>query len=80
MKPKILANVAFFKNFLFFQTFLKFARTGSHPELPFTPKSVAFSGILEKYSVAIFVSGKENYPEILEKIITKQVGLNRNVC
>ena len=34
----------------------------------------------EKYSVAIFVSGKENSPEILEKIITKQVGLNRNVC
>ena len=34
----------------------------------------------EKYSVAIFVSGKENYPKILEKIIMKQVGLNRNVC
>ena len=34
----------------------------------------------EKYRVAIFVSGKETYPEILEKIITKQVGLNRNVC
>ena len=34
----------------------------------------------EKYSVAIFVSGKENYPEILEKIITKQVELNRNEC
>ena len=34
----------------------------------------------EKYSVAIFVSGKENYPEILEKIITKQVELNKNVC
>ena len=34
----------------------------------------------DKYSVAIFVSGKENYPEILEKIITKQVELNRNVC
>lgn len=34
----------------------------------------------EKYSVAIFVSGKENYLEILEKIITKQVELNRNVC
>ena len=34
----------------------------------------------DKYSVAIFVSGKENYPEILEKIITKQEGLNRNVC
>ena len=34
----------------------------------------------EKYSMAIFVSGKENYPEILEKIITKQVELNKNVC
>ena len=34
----------------------------------------------EKYSVAIFISGKENYPEILEKIITKQVELNKNVC
>lgn len=34
----------------------------------------------EKYSVAIFVSGKENYPEILERIITKQVELNKNVC
>ena len=34
----------------------------------------------EKYSVAIFVTGKENYPEILEKIVTKQVELNRNVC
>ena len=34
----------------------------------------------QKYSVAIFVTGKENYPEILEKIITKQVELNKNVC
>ena len=34
----------------------------------------------EKYSVAIFVSGKENYPEILERTITKQVELNKNVC
>ena len=34
----------------------------------------------EKHSVAIFVTGKENYPEILGKIITKQVELNRNVC
>lgn len=34
----------------------------------------------EKYSVAIFVTGKENYPEILEKIIMKQVELNKNVC
>ncbi len=34
----------------------------------------------EKYSAAIFVTGKENYPEILERIITKQVELNKNVC
>ena len=34
----------------------------------------------EKYSMAIFVTGKENYPEILGKIITKQVELNKNVC
>lgn len=34
----------------------------------------------KKYSLAIFVIGKENYPEILKKIITKQVELNRNVC
>ena len=34
----------------------------------------------EKNSVAIFVSGKENYPEILEKIVTKQVELDKNVC
>ena len=27
----------------------------------------------EKHKVAIFVTGKENYPEILKKIITKQV-------
>ena len=34
----------------------------------------------EKYNVAIFLTGKENYPEILKKIVTKQVELNRNVC
>lgn len=34
----------------------------------------------EKYSVAIFVTGKENYPEILKKIIAKQVELTDNVC
>ena len=34
----------------------------------------------QKYSVAIFVTGKENYPEILKKIVTKQVELNNNVC
>ena len=34
----------------------------------------------QKYSVAIFVTGKENYPDILKKIVTKQVELNNNVC
>ena len=34
----------------------------------------------EKHKVAIFVTGKENYPEILKKIITKQVELKNNVC
>lgn len=34
----------------------------------------------EKSRLAIFVTGKENYPEILEKIVVKQVELNRNVC
>ena len=34
----------------------------------------------QKYKVAIFVTGKENYPEILKKIITKQVELKNNVC
>ena len=34
----------------------------------------------EKYNVTIFVTGKENYPEILKKIIAKQVELTDNVC
>lgn len=34
----------------------------------------------EKYNVAIFITGKENYPETLKKIIMKQVELNHNVC
>ena len=34
----------------------------------------------DKYSVAIFVTGKESYPEILKKIVMKQVELNNNVC
>lgn len=34
----------------------------------------------EKYSLAIFITGKENYPEILKKIIAKQVELMSNVC
>ena len=34
----------------------------------------------EKCSVATFVTGKENYPEGLKKIVTKQVELDKNVC
>ena len=34
----------------------------------------------EKYNVAIFKIGKENYPEILKKIIQKQVELSTYVC
>ena len=34
---------------------------------------------MEKYSVAIFITGKENYPEILEKIVTKQLKSDSNV-
>ena len=30
----------------------------------------------KKYSVATFITGKENYPEILKKIIEKQVEIN----
>ena len=34
----------------------------------------------QKYKVGIFVTGKEKYPEILKKIVTKQVELSDNVC
>ena len=34
----------------------------------------------KKYKVGIFVTGKENYPEVLNKIVTKQVELSDNVC
>lgn len=34
----------------------------------------------QKYKIGIFVTGKENYPEILKKIIAKQVELTDNVC
>lgn len=32
----------------------------------------------EKYKIAIFVTGKEDYPENLKKIIMKQVELKSN--
>lgn len=34
----------------------------------------------DKYSIAFFVTGKESYPEVLKKIVTKQVELMDNVC
>lgn len=34
----------------------------------------------EKYHIAIFITGKENYPELLKKIVMKQVELTDNVC
>ena len=34
----------------------------------------------QKYKIGIFVAGKENYPEVLKKIVTKQVELSGNVC
>ena len=34
----------------------------------------------EECHIAIFITGKENYPEILKKIVTKQVELTDNVC
>ena len=34
----------------------------------------------QKYKIGIFVKGKENYPEVLKKIVTKQVELSDNVC
>ena len=34
----------------------------------------------QKYKIGVFVTGKENYPEILKKIIAKQVELTDDVC
>ena len=34
----------------------------------------------QKYKVGVFVTGKENYPEVLKKIVTKQVELSDDVC
>ena len=34
----------------------------------------------QNYKIGIFVTGKENYPEVLNKIVTKQVELPENVC
>ena len=34
----------------------------------------------EKCRLAIFITGTENYPEVLKKIVMKQVELSGNVC
>ncbi len=34
----------------------------------------------QKYTVAVFINGKENYPEILKRIIMKQVELRHDLC
>lgn len=34
----------------------------------------------EKYNIAIFIAGKENYPEILKRIVVKQVEVSHYVC
>lgn len=34
----------------------------------------------QKYNIAIFINGKENYPEILKRIITKQVEIPHDLC
>lgn len=33
----------------------------------------------QKYKIGLFVTGKENYPEVLKKIVLKQVELSDNV-
>lgn len=34
----------------------------------------------QKYKIGVFITGEENYPEILKKIVMKQVELDHNVC
>lgn len=34
----------------------------------------------QKYKVALFISGKKNYPELLKKIIEKRVETIEDVC
>ena len=34
----------------------------------------------EKYKIGLFVTGKEYYPGVLKKIVTKQSELSDNVC
>lgn len=34
----------------------------------------------QKYKIGVFITREENYPEILKKIVIKQVELDHNVC
>lgn len=34
----------------------------------------------QKYKIGVFITGEENYPEVLKKIVIKQVELSDNVC
>lgn len=34
----------------------------------------------QKYKIGVFITGEENYPEVLKKIVMKQVELEHNVC
>lgn len=34
----------------------------------------------QKYKIGVFITGEENYPEVLKKIVMKQVELDHNVC
>lgn len=34
----------------------------------------------QKYKIGVFITGKENYPEVLKKIVMKQKELSDNVC
>ena len=34
----------------------------------------------QKYKIGVFITGKKNYPEVLKKIVMKQVEVEQNVC
>ena len=34
----------------------------------------------QKYKIGGFITGKKNYPEVLKKIVMKQVEVEQNVC
>ena len=34
----------------------------------------------QKYKIGVFITGKKNHPEVLKKIVMKQVEVEQNVC